>query len=164
VAIRLAATGRVVARPVVGPDGLFSATAPLPARAVRATNRARYTASIGSERSSSLKLTRRMVVQGTAVRDGAVTLRGRLTGPLPAQPRPIVVRERVSCLRWRAVARVTPRRDGRFSVTVPAPPDGAAAVYRLQTEVALHTTRTRLAPTFTLPNYVTADGPSSTAT
>jgi hypothetical protein len=163
VAIRLAATGRVVARPVVGPDGLFSATAPLPARAVRATNRARYTASMGSERSLSLKLARRMVVRRAAVRDGEVTLRGRLSGPLPARPRPIVVRERVSCRRWRAVARVIPGRDGAFSVTVPAPPDGAAAVYRLQTEVALHTARTRLAPTFTLPHYVATAGPSRTA-
>src|SRR5215208_5425806 len=46
VKIRFLATGKVVARPVVRRTGLFTATAKMPRKKVRATNRARYQASI----------------------------------------------------------------------------------------------------------------------
>ena len=55
-AIRFTATGKVVARRVVRSTGLFTATAPLPRRRIRATNGARYIASIGKEKSLRLKL------------------------------------------------------------------------------------------------------------
>jgi hypothetical protein len=62
VAIVFTATGRTVAHATVGQDGIFRATAPLPARSLRGTNRARYQAKVGSEKSLRLKLMRRMAV------------------------------------------------------------------------------------------------------
>ena len=54
VAIHFTDTGKRVARPKVGQDGLFRATAPLPRRGIRRTNRARYEARLGrSARCSS---------------------------------------------------------------------------------------------------------------
>jgi len=44
VTIRFLATGKVVARPLVRRTGLFTATAKLPRKRLRATNKARYQA------------------------------------------------------------------------------------------------------------------------
>ena len=43
-------------------DGTFRATAPLPDARDKGTNRARYHATIGKQRSMQLKLQRRMIV------------------------------------------------------------------------------------------------------
>ena len=68
VTIRFTATNKIVARPLVRRTGLFTATAPLPRRKIRATNKARYIARIGKEKSFKLKLVRRMLVSSTRVR------------------------------------------------------------------------------------------------
>ncbi len=49
VKIRLRATGKVVASAKVGKDGFFTTTAPLPPRAIRTSNAARYRAELGKE-------------------------------------------------------------------------------------------------------------------
>ena len=49
---------------------------------------------------------------------------------------------------------VTPDASGRFAVTIPAPPTGHAAVYRLQTSVPRSARNAKLFPTFTLPRAV----------
>jgi hypothetical protein len=49
---------------------------------------------------------------------------------------------------------ITPDESGRFAVTIPAPPTGQAAVYRLRTSVLKHASSEKLFPTFTLPRAV----------
>jgi hypothetical protein len=56
----------------------------------------------------------------------------------------------VACGRYRAVARVRPRRTGTFRATVPAPAGESAAVYRLRTRVPHSPRDPRLHATFTL--------------
>jgi hypothetical protein len=152
--IFFAVGGRRVATAVVQPDGFFRATAPLPPRSVRFTNRARYQARIGSERSLNLKLHRRMLVTSISSSGGNVTIKGRVVKPLAAPVQPIFVERRVSCTSSVNVKRIMPRSDGTFSVTVAAPPHTQAAVYRAKTQVRKVTTNPKRFPTFTLPRVV----------
>jgi hypothetical protein len=154
VRIRSLATGRTVARPRVRRDGTFRATAPLPDERVRTTNLARYEAVIQKQRSMRLKLARRMQVTEMSSRGGVVTIAGRVLGPLTRPVRPVLVKRRVSCRDWKVVKRFTPRPDGSFRVTLAAPADGAAAVYRMTTRVKLYDWFAKTYPTFTLPRYV----------
>jgi hypothetical protein len=149
-----AATGRTVARAVVQPDGAFRATAKLPARRLRTSNRARYRAVLGTERSLNLKLYRRMLVTRTAVSGRTVTISGRVLGPLAAPRRAVVVKRRTSCTSMETVARVQPRRNGRFTVRFQAPAGQVAPVYRLQTRVRHSRKSRRTHPTFTLPRPI----------
>ena len=153
VKIRLAATGAVVARPIVREDGTFRATAPLPARKIRRTNAARYQASVDGERSLQLKLTRRMIVTHTASTARGTTLHGRVTGPLARRAR-ITVKRRVSCGRWEVVKRFAVPGDGRFRVNIPHAHGATSAVFRMQTTVGARNRSGRPKPTFTLPRYV----------
>lgn len=154
VKIRFQATKRVVATTTVRPDGSFTATAPLPARNVRNTNRARYIATSGGERSLNLKLTRRMIVTSVRSAGNRVTIKGRVTSPRAPRPQTITLKRRVTCKTLQTVKRFKPRRDGRFSVTVTKPANLAATVYRLQTKVRTSPTNPKLYPTFTLPRAV----------
>jgi hypothetical protein len=154
VQVFLGATGKAVASAVVGPDGFFHTTAPLPPAPLRNTNRARYQARIGGDRSLDLKLTRRMDVRSVTVSGGTVTIRGHVAGPLAKPAAPIVVERRVSCSRYVSVTRVAPRPDGVFTATIPAPPNAQAAVYRAATFVRRDLTNTKRFPTFTLPRFV----------
>ena len=156
VTIMFTATRKTVARPVVGSDGRFSATAPLPPRAIRSTNAARYQARIGSERSPALKLVRRIQVTTLRASDGRVTIAGRVVKPLARRKvdRAITLMRQVTCEHSEPIARVMPRADGRFSVTVAAPPGERAAVYRLQTDIRRTPTSRRHFETFTLPRAV----------
>ncbi len=154
VAIRFTATGRTVATPTVLPDGTFSATAPLPPRAIRRTGRARYEAVLGSERSLRLKLVRRLLVTRLQSAGGKVTIAGRVTRPFGRPMQPIVVTRRVSCSKQEVVARIRPSRTGTFKVTVDAPPRTLAAVYRLATRVRGTERNPKLFDTFTLPRAV----------
>jgi hypothetical protein len=154
VRIRSAWDGRTVARPRLSRTGLFSATAKLPPGAVRRTNNARYQASVGGQRSLDLKLVRRMLVTRTVRRGDTVVITGHVTRPLASPRRPITVKRRFSCSRWRVVKRFKPRADGRFSVRLEAPLEGEAAAYRMQTRVRKFTWLPKLYPTFTLPRYI----------
>jgi len=154
VSMRFLATGATAATATIQPDGSFRATAPLPARHLRSSNRARYQAVVGKEKSLDLKLRRRMVITGVAVKRGKVTISGRVVRPLTRTVSTITVSRRVSCKRNEVVARVRPRRDGTFRVTVDAPEAQAAAVYRLGTFVRKTTRNPKRFPTFTLPRAV----------
>jgi hypothetical protein len=154
VSIVFRATGQVVARPKVAKDGSFTATAPLPPRSIRATNRARYQARIGKERSLDLKLVRRLVVTRLVSRNGRVTIQGRVIRPLASPVHMITVKRRISCKSWRIVKRIKPGKNGAFRVNVAAPPTGKSAVYRLSTQVRKVTTNPKTYPTFTLPRAV----------
>ncbi len=154
VSIRFTHTGKVVARATVRPEGSFSASARLPAKRLRKTNKARYQAVIGRERSLALKLTRRMVLSSARTARGKVTLSGRVVKPLGRPAARIVVTRRVSCKRSEVVARIKPSRSGRFKVTVDAPEGALAAVYRLSTRVRKTSRNRKTFPTFTLPRAV----------
>ena len=146
--------GKVVARPIVLPDGTFQAKGALPPKALRHSNRARYQARVGDERSLDLKLFRRMVVEEMSSSDGDVTIKGRVLGPLGKPKHVITIKRRVSCTRDVAVKTFKPSASGRFAVTIPARPTGQAAVYRLQTSVPRNARSRKLFPTFTLPRAV----------
>ncbi len=154
--IVFAATGKVVARPTVGSDGAFAASAPLPPKRLRNSNRARYEARIGAERSLKLKLARRMLVTSLRASGGKVTIAGRVIGPLAKRPkdRGIVLERRVTCTRLVTVSTFRPRANGTFKVTAVIPAGESAAVYRLRTKVRTSTRSPRLSRTFTLPRAV----------
>jgi hypothetical protein len=147
--IVFAATGRTVARATVRPDGTFATTAPLPPRRLRAGNGARYRAQLGKQRSPAFKLRRRVLIDDISARRGRVTIAGRVLSP--ARPaRPVLVQRRLTCRRLATVARVRPRADGRFRVTIAAPAGASAAVYRLRTDVPRSAHGRRLHRTYTL--------------
>jgi hypothetical protein len=158
VAIRLRATGHVVAHALVRPDGSFTTTAAAPPMAMLATNaranRVRYRAEIGRELSLPLKLQRRMTVSSLTAKGGMVTIKGRVVRPLTTPRSEVRVVRRVSCHKVVLVKRFTPRPDGTFSVAVKAPSGTAAAVYRLTTYVREKPSNPRRYPTFTLPRGV----------
>jgi hypothetical protein len=145
--------GRVVARPIVQDDGSFAASAGLPPKALRRSNRARYQARIGNERSLGLKLFRRMLVDRMTSSDGMVRITGHVVG-LARPVQAITIKRRVSCAREVTARTIKPDRTGHFSVTIPAPPTGQLAVYRLQTRVPSGLRGGRLFQTFTLPRAV----------
>jgi hypothetical protein len=146
--------GPRVATATVQKDGSFSASAKLPPKRLRNSNRARYQARIGDERSLRLKFRRRMAVQTVKVADGKVRIAGRVSRPLAAPARTIEVRERVSCKTWRVVKRIKPKRDGSWSTTLDAPESQLAGTYRFTTKVRKNTRNKKTYPTFTLPRYV----------
>jgi hypothetical protein len=154
VSIRFEGDGTTVARTTVKADGSFATTAPLPPRKLRSSNRARYRASAGDERSLNLKLARRMVVTKMTSANGKVTISGRVTGPLARPIEPIRVQRRVSCKRNETVRSFLPKSDGTFTVTVAAPEGQSAAVYRLATKVRKNERNPTRYPTFTLPRGV----------
>jgi hypothetical protein len=154
VTITFLANHKRVASAVVGSDGFFGTTAALPSRRVRFTNRASYQASIGAERSASLKLTRRMLVDSIVSRAGKVVIHGRVVRPLAQPIATILVRRRVSCSSAVTVKRIKPRRNGTFAVTLVAPPRTQAAVYLAVTRVRQTVRNRRTYPTSTLPRVV----------
>ena len=147
-------SGKTVARAVVQPNGTFLATAKLPPRRLRATDLARYRAVLGNEESLSLKLYRRMVITSTNVTGRTVTISGRVLGVLAAPRRAVVVKRRTSCTTRETVARVKPKRNGRFTVSFQAPAGQVAPVYRLQTRVRHTRKKRKTYPTFTLPRPI----------
>jgi len=155
VGIVFSATGRRVATALVRSNGTFSTTAPLPPRSIRSTNRARYLAKIGTEKSLDLKLERRMFVSAVRTRNGRLTINGHVTRPLGSPAQTITLTRRVSCKKTVVMKRFKPTRTGSFRVNVAAPPKQQAAVYRLGTRVRKTTRNPKLFPTFTLPRAVT---------
>lgn len=151
VKIRLRATGKVVANATVGKDGFFTATAPLPPRAIRTSNAARYRAELGKELSLPLKLHRRMALTRLTSAGGKVTVAGRVQLPLSQPADTIRLVRRVSCHKTELVRSFRPAPDGSFEVTVAAPQGATAAVYRLATQVPKTRKNPKRFPTFTLP-------------
>jgi hypothetical protein len=154
VAITFLASHKVVAHAVVGDDGFFGTTAPLPAASIRNTNAARYEASIGRQHSLDLKLTRRMIVRSIESANGQVTIKGRIVLPLADPIAKIYVEREVSCTSNVNVKGFRPAANGTFTVTLAAPPSGQAAAYRAVTRVRISTGETKTYPTATLPRVV----------
>jgi hypothetical protein len=152
--ITFLASHKRVASAVVGSDGFFGTTAPLPSRRVRFTNRASYQASTGTERSPSLKLTRRMLIDSITSGARKVVIHGHVVRPLAQPIATILVQRRVSCSRAVTVKRIKPRRNGNFTVTLAAPAHTQAAVYLAITRVRQNVRSRKTFPTSTLPRVV----------
>jgi hypothetical protein len=135
VPIRLIGGERVVVARV-GPDGLFEITSPLPKRSIRETEKARYVAHLGSSRSPSVKLTRRMTMDALTLTRTSVTIYGQVAKPLPKVKRDIVITERTRCGGpARVVATVRPNTLGNYRATFRRPGNVDSAIYRLRTRV-----------------------------
>ena len=154
VTIKFEADGRTAGRALVASNGTFKTTAPLPSKRLRSSNRARYQAVLGKEKSLNLKLERRMYIDRLTAKDGKVTVAGRVTRPLGTPRQTITLTRRVSCRDSEVVARFKPTAAGRFSITVDAPKGQTASVYRLGTKVRKTKKNKKLYPTFTLPRGV----------
>ena len=156
IAIRLRATGKVIAHAQVKSSGLFKVIAKAPPGKYMTTHRrqnlVRYRAEISGELSRPLKLLRRLRVSSLTSRKGKVTIVGRVIPPLTTPISTIRVVRRVSCHKVVLVGRFKPRNDGTFRIVVKAPKTAsAAAVYRLVTSVREKPSNPRRYPTFTLP-------------
>ena len=151
ISLVLTDTGTTVATAVVQPDGWFRARAPLPANAIRWTNRARYQAVIDGERSLALKLHRRMRISRMKPAGDTITITGRIYGRTAGDE--VVISRREGCTRDVAVTTVKPDPDGRWRVTLPVPEGVAAATYRATTQVRKGDNPKRFR-TFTLPGHV----------
>jgi hypothetical protein len=148
--------GKPVAKPTVQSDLSFTATAPLPPRALRFTNRARYVARFASESSLVLKLARRMYTTAISGTGQGLRFSGTVTRPLDKPVQPVVIRASASCPAIAAgtiVASVKPSRSGAFtaSIKLPAGLQKATAIYlRAQTKVRKVITSKKTFDTFTL--------------
>lgn len=137
----------------IGPDGSFAASVKPPPRAKRAT--AAYVARVGTTVSRAVELQRRMVLTSVVAQGARVLLRGRVSGPLPRTPQPVIVTLQTDCGARKRVGRVRAGRDGRFSLRVAlAQPPARAAIYRAETRVPARPGRAATERTFTLPAAV----------
>jgi streptogramin lyase len=145
--------GRTVARTTVRPDLSFSATAPLPPKRLRFSNRARYAAKLGARRSSALKFARRMYTTGLTVSGRALTFSGTVTRPLDKPPQRVTIRASASCSTIGAgaiVATVKPSSKGAFTARFDLPAGQSTVFLRAQTRVRKHAGSRTTFPTFTL--------------
>jgi hypothetical protein len=145
---------RLVSRTFVRPNGTFSTTVPQPPANVRRTNQARYQAVLGSTRSLSLKLFRRMLITRVRVHNGTATISGAVIRPLANPSLPIVLSRRVDCRHDVVVKRLKPGPNGSFQATVTAANGVQAGVYRLQTKVPKTPGSHHVSPTYTLPQVI----------
>jgi hypothetical protein len=104
----------------------------------------------------NLKLFRRMIVTSARSAHGLVAITGRVIPPLPLKPsdRVITLERLVTCSKAQDIARIAPRGNGSFRVTVPAPQGQSAAVYRLRTKIRVGPRTKRLGRTYTLPRAI----------
>jgi hypothetical protein len=135
--------------------GLFSTRVPLPRASVRNTNTARYYAVVGGKKTRALKFARRMKVLGLTVGKGKVTMKGQVVAPrFSAQPT-VLIKQRITCKRYKKVARVKPDSRGNFTVTFKSPSKKlGAAIYRAETSVPANAVSSKSFRTYTLPRPV----------
>ncbi len=141
---------RTAARTTVGRDGQFSVLAVAPRNPPRAT---RYRVVVDGRASRTLRLVRRTLVSKTSVRNGRVTITGRITKPYPRVGLQISVQRRVDCKRYDDVATTTVRRNGRYSFSFTGI-KGRAYLYRVQTRVPSRKNGPSRSRSFSLPQIV----------
>ncbi len=154
VGIRFQGDHHIAGHATVAKNGTFKTTVALPRKALRSSDRARYQAVLGKEKSLNLKLQRRMVVTKLTSSNSKVTIAGRVTRPLGAPSQTITLTRRITCKKSAVVKRFKPKANGTFSVTIAAPTGVTSAVYRLSTKVRKTTRNPKLFSTFTLPKGV----------
>lgn len=136
-------------------SGLFSTRVALPPARIRATNDARYYAIVGGKRTRALKFARRMKVLSLSTKGGKVTMKGQVVAPRFSSQPTVLIKQRVSCKRYKQVARVNPDRRGNFTVSFKAPSKKlGAAIYRAETSVPANRTSSKAFRTYTLPRVV----------
>jgi len=141
-----------VASALVGSNGEFSTTAPLPPSRLRNSNSARYMAVSEGQRSLNLKLTRRLILQPPTFSGGSVTLTGQVTRPLTKPASTVTVEQQLQCGNSTKVLTFTPPANGRFHVTITGIPAGAkAGIYRLSSSVLDNPKSHNAFGTFSLP-------------
>lgn len=145
--------GKRIATPTVQPDLTFSATALLPPRQLRFTNKARYYAMLGSQRSLVLKFARRMYTTAITIAGRAITFTGTITLPLAKPIAPVVIRASASCSaigQGVIVATVKPSPSGAFTARFNRPASQSVLYLRAQTKVRNNTRSKKTFATFTL--------------
>jgi hypothetical protein len=128
--------GKQVATAIVGVNGQFATTAPLPPAKVREALSTRYSAEIGKVRSLHLKLTRRLLLEPPKASGTTVTLTGQVTLPLTKPVAPVVVEEQLECGKTVVAETFTPPASGRFDITLSVPSNARAGIFRLTSKVA----------------------------
>jgi hypothetical protein len=145
--------GKRVATATVKADLSFSATVALPPKRLRLSNRARYYAKYGTERSKVLKFARRMYTTSITQVGSRLVYKGLVTKPLDRPARKVVLRASATCStisKGKIVATVKPSRDGRFTARF-VPPAGLTTVYlRAESRVRRYAKRKTTNRTFTL--------------
>jgi streptogramin lyase len=144
---------RTVARATVGADLSFTASAALPPRRLRHSNRARYVVRLGTTRSRALKFARRMYTTAVTNSGRTITFSGQVTKPLDKPARPIAIRASASCSsigRGAVVATVKPSARGAFTARFDLPADQTTVFLRAQTRVRKHAGSRTTFPTYTL--------------
>jgi hypothetical protein len=144
--------GKQVATAMVGANGQFATTAPLPPAKVREALSTRYSAEIGKVRSLHLKLTRRLLLEPPKASGATVTLTGQVTLPLTKPVAPVVVEEQLECGKTVVAETFTPPASGRFDITLSVPSNARAGIFRLTSKVAANAHATKHGfTTFSLP-------------
>jgi hypothetical protein len=112
-------------------DGSFRTTLPLPPRKQLAT--VRYQATIGRQRSATLKLVRRLTIVSSATTPAGTRITAQLSGA--GGRRKITIDRQLTCTTYRRLKTVRTDRRGRFTITLPKPlaPD-LIAYYRAATQ------------------------------
>jgi len=141
---------RTVGRTTVSKDGRFSILVTAPRNPPRAT---RYRAVVDGRASRTLRLVRRTLVSKTTVKNGRVTITGRITKPYPKVGLRISVQRRVDCTRYKNVSRTSVKRNGRFSFSFNGT-KGQAYLYRVETRVPSRKGGPARARSFSLPQIV----------
>ena len=113
----------------------------------------RYRVVVDGRASRTLRLVRRTLVSKTSVRNGRVTITGRITKPYPRVGLQISVQRRVDCKRYDDVATTTVRRNGRYSFSFTGI-KGRAYLYRVQTRVPSRKNGPSRSRSFSLPQIV----------
>jgi hypothetical protein len=145
--------GKPVATATVQSDLTFSAAAPLPPRRLRFTNRARYVAKFGSQRSLVLKFARRMYTTAITTAGRTITFKGTITRPLAKPIQPVVIRASASCStigKGVIVATVKPSSRGTFAAQFALPASQSVVYLRAQTKVRKTTRSQKTFNSFTL--------------
>jgi hypothetical protein len=164
VAITFTATRKRVATARVAPDLSFSTTAPLPARRLRSSDRARYVARVGGLRSRALKLARRMFLRSVTRAANRLSVAGQVVKPLArkGRDRRITLRITTTCAAAASASRgrkfaFSPAASGKFRRTIKltAGERSAQALYvRAQTRVRRGARSNGLVRTFSLTRGV----------
>jgi len=131
--IHLAGSSTALATVAVPANGLIPLTVSAPAKSSSANDW--YYATVGTIRSATVPLMRRLVVNALSIARGRITISGRVVTPLTAPVTNVTVSRRVACGRFVIVAKVRPRADGAFAVTLSASTTAHAALYTATTQV-----------------------------
>ena len=121
---------------------------------MRGTNRARYQARMGKERSLALKLARRLRITSITPKGRQVVVRGRISQPLADPIQRITVTRRVSAAASRSSSASSRARTGASASRCSGAKTRQVATFRFRTLVRFREGNPKLFRTFTLPQYV----------